>query len=64
MIDLWIYLNNDNGSKEWCEDATELTGRKWTYLKVPEFVFENNREIKTLKKFEEILGSYGSVEKI
>ena len=65
MIDLWIYLKNkDKRSKEWCEGATKLTGRKWTYLKVLEVIFKNNCEIKTLKKFEEIIRLYESVEKI
>ena len=56
--------NKDKRAREWCEDATELTGRKWNYLKVPEVVFKNNREVKTLKKLEEIIRSYESVEKI
>jgi type III restriction enzyme len=56
--------NKDKRAREWCEDSTKLTGSKWTYLKVPENVFKNNREVKTLKKLEEIVRSYESVEKI
>ena len=56
--------NKDKRAREWCEDSTKLTGSKWTYLKVPETVFKNNREVKALKKLEEIVRSYESVEKI
>ena len=56
--------NKDKRAREWCEDSTKLTGSKWTYLKVPEAVFKNNREVKTLKKLEEIIRSYESVERI
>ena len=56
--------NKDKRAREWCEDSTKLTGSKWTYLKVPEAVFKNTREVKTLKKLEEIVRSYESVEKI
>ena len=56
--------NKDKRAREWCEDSTKLTGNKWTYLKVPEIIFKNNREVKTLKKLEEIIRSFESVEKI
>jgi len=54
----------DRRAREWCEDATNLTGIKWTYLKVPEIIFKNNRDVRSLKKLEEIIRSYESVEKI
>ena len=54
----------DRRAREWCEDATNLTGIKWTYLKVPQIIFKNNRNVKSLKKLEEIIRSYESVEKI
>ncbi len=56
--------NKDKRAREWCEDASKLTGSKWTYLKIPEAVFKNNREVKSLKKLEEIIRSYENVEKI
>jgi type III restriction enzyme len=30
----------DLRARRWCEDATRLTGNKWTYLKVPQAVFD------------------------
>jgi type III restriction enzyme len=54
----------DRRAREWCEDAANLTGIKWTYLKVPEIIFKNNRDVRSLKELEEIIRSYESVEKI
>ncbi len=56
--------NKDKRAKEWCEDATQLTGNRWTYLKVPEHIFRNNQGIKSLKKLEDIVRAYESVQQI
>ncbi len=56
--------NKDKRAKEWCEDATQLTGTKWTYLKVPEHIFRNNQGVKSLKKLEDIVRSYENVQQI
>ncbi len=56
--------NKDKRAKEWCEDATQLTGNRWTYLKVPEHIFRNNQGVKSLKKLEDIVRAYESVQQI
>jgi type III restriction enzyme len=33
----------DRAAERWCEDATQLTGRRWRYLKVPQKEFEELR---------------------
>jgi type III restriction enzyme len=30
----------DRRARRWCEDATKLTGSDWSYLKVPQAVFD------------------------
>jgi len=32
--------HKDAAATQWCENATALTGTKWTYIKVPQKAFE------------------------
>ncbi len=32
--------HKDAAAAQWCENATQLTGKQWQYLKVPQKAFE------------------------
>lgn len=41
----------DERARQWCQDATFLTGTKWSYIKVPQALFEG----KHLRSFSELV---------
>ena len=45
----------DNRAKVWCEDASQLTGSKWSFLRVNQDEFERYR----FKSIEELFSSQG-----
>ncbi len=33
-------VHKDNAARNWCENATMLTGTRWKYLKIPQKAYE------------------------
>lgn len=48
----------DKRAEEWCKDTSELTGKKWKYLKVKQRIFDENQNIKTFAKLVELIEAY------
>lgn len=48
----------DRRAREWCDDASELTKKKWKYVKVTERIFKENADVRTFKKLVEIIESF------
>jgi type III restriction enzyme len=48
----------DKRTKEWCEDTSKLTDKKWKYLKVKQIIFDENQNIKTFSKLVELIEAY------
>jgi len=48
----------DKRAIEWCNDASELTNKKWKYIKVKQKIFDENQNIKTFEKLIELIEAY------
>ena len=48
----------DNRAIEWCKDASQLTNKKWKYVKVKQKIFDENQNVKTFSKLMEIIDAY------
>ena len=48
----------DKRAEEWCKDASELTNKKWKYIKVKQKIFDENENIKTFAKLVELIEAY------
>jgi len=48
----------DKRAIEWCKDISNLTGKKWKYVKVKQEIFDKNQGVKTLVKLVELIEAY------
>ena len=45
----------DRRARRWCRDATRLTGREWSYMRVDQDIFDANtgESVEALRRFAE-----------
>ncbi|MCW1311918.1 MAG: hypothetical protein OH338_00620 [Candidatus Parvarchaeota archaeon] len=52
----------DKRAIEWCKDVSNLTKRKWTYLKVKQDVFNLNSNLESFERFAKLLSVYNKTQ--
>ena len=55
LIDLEV-AHKDKRARQWCEDATSLTGNKWTFMRVDQEDFEKYR-FRSIKELISVIGN-------